>query len=806
MKASSVMQLYSKKQFFLFLVSLFVLLTAGAESAYAQGGRPAVIRGTVKDPSGKPLDYVNVYLKGTSVGAYSDASGKFVFRVPPGKHVLCAQLLGYASFEQPVDIRRDETKNIHIKLDADDYQLDEVVIMANGVTRVKQSAYNAIAVDAKALHNSTLDLAGSLIKVPGIKLRESGGVGSDMNFMMDGFSGRHIKVFIDGVPQEGVGNSFGMNNIPVNFAERIEVYKGVVPVGFGADAIGGVVNIVTSQQRKTYIDASYSYGSFNTHKSYINVGHTTTGGFSFEVGAFQNYSDNSYKVYTPVENLQNGQIDKDKYEWVKRFHDTYHNETVMAKAGLVGKRFADRLMFGIKYSQNHKEIQNGVRQEIVFGEKESKGHSVMPSLEYLKSNLFTKGLNIRLTANYNNNVSYNVDTTAYQYNWYGGSILGTTVGEQRYQDSKFKNDNWNGTFNASYRIDDKHSFILNHALTAFKRKTESVVEAGSTNSDAFAKKSQKNITGLSYRFNYKELWNISAFGKYYNQYGSGPVATSSDGYAYELYSGTVDDFGYGAAGTIFLKDFQVKLSYEKALRLPTVDEMFGDEDLERGSADLKPERSDNFNISLSYSKSFRKHFLFVEAGGIYRNTKDYIKRSVDKYSGGLYYGSYLNFGKVETMGLNTELRYNYSKYLSVGGSFTMQSIRDNEKMIYMGIDRENPGYGARMPNIPYFFSNADASFYVHNLFRKGNLLTITYDNLYVRNYCLYPERDGSSSSKIMIPSQFSHNLGLVYSMKNGRYNLSFECRNFTNERVYDNYSLQKAGRAFYGKFRYFFSK
>lgn len=806
MKLISVIQLYNKRCAFLSFFFLFSLLVTGTGHIHAQGGRSAVIRGTVKDSKGGPLDYVNVYLKGTTIGAYSDATGKFVFRVPPGKHVLCAQLLGYNTFEQSLEIERDETKNMHFKLDADDYQLDEVVIMANGVTRVKQSAYNAIAVDAKALHNSTMDLASSLVKVPGVKLRESGGVGSDMSFMMDGFSGKHIKVFIDGVPQEGVGNSFGMNNIPVNFAERIEVYKGVVPVGFGADAIGGVVNIVTSQQRRTYVDASYSYGSFNTHKSYVNFGHTTAKGFTFEVSAFQNYSDNSYKIYTPVEDLQNGQIDKTKYEWVKRFHDAYHNETVMAKVGFVGQHFADRLLIGIKYSQHHKEIQNGVRQEIVFGEKKSKGRSLMPSLEYLKNNLFTKGLNVRLTANYNNNVSYNIDTTAYKYNWHGESILGTTVGEQRYQDSKFKNNNWNGTFNANYQINDAHSITLNHVLTAFERKTESVVEAGSANSDAFTKKSRKNITGLSYRFKYKELWNISAFGKYYNQYGSGPVPVTTDGYTYELFSNTVDKFGYGAAGTIFLKDFQVKLSYEKALRLPTVDEMFGDEDMERGSANLNPERSDNFNVSLSYSRDFKKHFVFVEVSGIYRDTKDYIKRSIDRYSGGLYYGSHLNFGKVETMGLSTELRYNYSNWFSLGGSFTLQSIRDNEKMVYAGVPKDNPGYGARMPNVPYFFSNADASFYVRNLFYKGNLLTITYDNMYVRNYSLYPEREGSASSKIMIPSQFSHNLSLVYSMKGGRYNLSFECRNLTDEKMYDNFSLQKAGRAFYGKFRYFFSR
>jgi hypothetical protein len=49
-----------------------------------------------------------------------------------------------------------------------------------------------------------------------------------MQLMLDGFSGKHVKIFIDGVPQEGVGSSFGLNNIPVNFADRIEVYKGVV--------------------------------------------------------------------------------------------------------------------------------------------------------------------------------------------------------------------------------------------------------------------------------------------------------------------------------------------------------------------------------------------------------------------------------------------------------------------------------------------------------------------------------------------------------------------------------------------------
>ena len=78
-------------------------------------------------------------------------------------------------------------------------------------------------------------------------------------------------------------------------------HKGVVPVGFGTDAIGGVVNIVTNKQPgKWFLDASYSYGSFNTHKSYVRFGQIFKNGFMYEVNAFQNFSDNDYYVDTYV--------------------------------------------------------------------------------------------------------------------------------------------------------------------------------------------------------------------------------------------------------------------------------------------------------------------------------------------------------------------------------------------------------------------------------------------------------------------------------------------------------------------------
>ena len=68
------------------------------------------------------------------------------------------------------------------------------------------------------------------------------------------------------------------------------------------------------------------------------------------------------------------------------------------------------------------------------------------------------------------------------------------------------------------------------------------------------------------------------------------------------------------------------------------------------------------------------------------------------------------------------------------------------------------------------------------------------------SFSYYSQAVGKKSD-FVVPDQFSHNLTLTYSMQNGRYNFTLECRNLTDERLYDNFSLQKAGRAFYGKVR-----
>lgn len=786
------------RRYFLLVISLSLIIfsTVAKEPT-------GMISGKILSIDGDPVDYATVYLKGTTYSCPTNDKGLYHITAPAGQYTLVISSVGFETAETKVTVKADERTKMNLKL-TPSTQLGEVIVVGNQVSKLKNSAFNATAISTQDFVNTTKTLSEALGKAPGMKIRESGGVGSDMAVTMDGFSGKHVKVFIDGVPQEGVGSSFGLNNIPVNFADRIEVYRGVVPVGFGTDAIGGVINIVTQKRkRRWFVDASYSYGSFNTHKSYVNFGQTFRNGFKYEINAFQNYSDNNYWVDSPVENFSTGAINRKQLEHVKRFNDTYHNEAVVAKLGFVDKSWADRLLFGITYSHVYKEIQTGVKQEIVYGQKHRHGHSLMPSIEYSKRNLFTRGLDIAFNANYNRDVAINVDTASVRYNWRGETAPSNSPGEQSYQNTKSNNNNWSATFTANYRFHENHLFSVNDVFNSFNRSNENLLVNPPTK-DEFSKVTSKNILGLSYRYMPSNKFNFSVFGKQYHQYVSGPMATTSAQDVYEKTSRDVDSFGYGAAGTWFMPlGFQLKASYEKAYRLPTIEEMFGDEDLEVGDISLKPESSHNINLNLSYNANFGGHTVYVEAGFIYRDTRDYIQRNIMSLSGGKSAATYINYGKVDTKGISVSARYSYSKWVSLGGNFTSMNVRDKMPTI-QGSTAPNLTYNERMPNLPYLFADSDLNFYWHGLGGKNNVLTVSYDNQYTHSFCYYVSSLGTNTDDYMVPDQFAHNISVSYAIQNGRYNLSFECRNLTNANLYDNFSLQKAGRAFYGKVRIYF--
>jgi outer membrane cobalamin receptor len=680
-------------------------------------------------------------------------------------------------------------------------ELEEVVVKGKSpVQRVRESSFNVIAVDAKALYNTSLDISSSLDRVSGVKIRETGGTGSNSHVSLNGFSGRHVKIFMDGMPMESFGSSFRLNNIPVHIAERIEVYKGVVPIELGSDALGGAINIITGQSRRTFVDASYSYGSFNTHKSNVNLGHTDRNGFFIRLNAYQNYSDNSYKVKTRLLDVETSIYSTEDY-WFRRFHDNYHNEAATIRAGVVRKAWADRLQAELTVGKEKQDIQNANLMKIVYGGRERRGQSIVPAILYEKKNLFTENLNLRISANYSLTRNNNTDTLARQYNWRGEYRVKSFKGEGQYTMSESDNRNASVSAGLNYRVGERHLFSFNNLYSSFSRKpTDAVANAQTSTAATFMRRTNvKNVSGLSYRFEPSKRWNVSAFGKHYGVIVRGPIDVSTTTNAvYEEQKRNFNATGYGIGATVFpAAGWQLKTSFEKALRLPSENELFGDESLETGDAGLKPENSLNLNANISYEHTFGEvHSVYFDAGLIYRDTRDYIRRQIEQRYGGAFY---TNHGRVRNLGADVEARYFYEKTFSIGGNITYQDIRNMERYSHAG--RELIYYRDRMPNTPYLFGNVDANYHFNNCFGRGNVLSFGYNMRYVHSFFRAWESEGGD---IIIPQQLSHDLNILYSIRNGRYNIAVETLNIADEILYDNYSLQKPGRSFSVKFRYFF--
>ncbi|WP_417445075.1 TonB-dependent receptor [Joostella sp.] len=770
--------------------------------AFSQSGNVR-ITGTVTDTEGAPIAGATVMVEALSKGVTTDIHGIYDLNTNArsGNYTLKVSYLGFKEKELKVDLNDGETLKLDFQLEESSYDLEEVVVSGQSIVdQVREKAFNVSVVDAKELHNTTLDLGHALDRVSGIRVRESGGVGSQMNFSINGFRGKQVRFFIDGVPMDNFGSSFQLNNIPINLAERIEVYKGVVPVGLGSDALGGAVNIITNGYNKSHLDASYSYGSFNTHRSMVNAIYVAKNGFTAQLNAYQNFSDNSYKVNVDVADINTGEYYPD--QTVKRFHDQYHNETVIANFGVVNKSYADQLLFGITLGNNYREIQTGARIVSVFGGWHRRGNVIMPSVKYKKNNFLVEGLNVRINANYNLGQEKNIDTLHRRYNWFGEyKEYDNPGGERSYSLYKYRNNNGVGAAAFDYTIAKKHRISLGSTLNTFNREGEDELNP---NNDTYQqpRKTLKNILGLSYGYE-TENWNASAFTKQYFQQNKftqsyNPTGDYGD-VAYRDQINIYNFLGYGfAVSHFFNENFQMKASFEKSYRLPDSEELYGDVINLQGNVDLKPEHSYNYNLGASYWLALHnEHQLNFNLNGFYRDASNFIRPRLNNNQTMQVMD---NLGSVTNLGVEAEIRYQSARRFSAGVNVTYQDLRNNTKY-EEGQTTESIVYRDRIPNMPYFYGNADASYTFENVWGDGNLLSLGYNMLYVHAFYLYWPSLGSD--KLDIPEQISHDINATYTY-NQKLQFTLECRNILDAELYDNFSLQKPGRSITGKIKYTF--
>jgi outer membrane receptor protein involved in Fe transport len=290
----------------------------------------------------------------------------------------------------------------------------------------------------------------------------------------------------------------------------------------------------------------------------------------------------------------------------------------------------------------------------------------------------------------------------------------------------------------------------------------------------------------------------TVFGKYYHL---GLERAKYINGAYALLDTAFGNFGYGIASRYKLtKGLGIKASYEHTYRLQEAEEMFGDGLNLQGNPDLKPERSDNINFGAYYGFQIDKSSFFIEASAFYRNAKDFIFPVPDVRSKLL---KNENQSSVRITGFESEVRYNYAQLLSLTLNLTYQNAINTTKFGQTESYYIEGTYKNKIPNQPWLFGNADFTIGQDNILGKDTRLQFNWFTQYVNWFYLTWESKGNPNGKSDIPTQFIHNASLSYSLQKGKYNISAECRNLTDHLAYDNFKLQKPGRSFSVKLRYF---
>lgn len=770
-----------------------------------------VIKGKVIDSTtNQPLGYAAVELRSSGdntyiMGGSTNEKGEFEFRLEKKypKILVTVSFLGFKTVQQTYTPVATGDNFLKIEMQEDFQVLNEVVVKGlSPAEKVQRLAYNVSLVETAKLKSTTMDLSNVIDKISGVKIRSTGGVGSEANVTLNGFSGRHVKIFIDGVPMDGMSSAFSLSNIPAGLAKRVEVYKGVVPIELGGDALGGAINIVTDNSRRTRVNASYSYGSFNTHKSNVYAEHTTKNGFYVSLNAYQNYSDNDYKVHIDsyTKGDGSGQVVEGDFT-VRRFHAMYHNEAAILKVGVVDKSWADRLLFGFTGGYEYKQTQNGSTMDWVYGARYTTANTLMPQLTYEKKFNVLKGLHVSLNGNYNLGESYSADTATCKYNWLGESYPTGVQGELSYMKYRYRDHNGAANFRMALFPADGQSVSLSSTLTTFSRSGKD--ETAYKPTYEHPSQSMKLVTGLSYKYDYKGKWNTSAFVKHYLNHLEAYLDPNG-GIDYQDFSNTTSYWGGGLASTYFWgQHTQLRLSYEYALRLPTSRELFGSgDDIERGNSDLKPESSNNINVSVTTTPiDMNGHRLTVDAAFQYREINDYIRRTTNNDSGR---ASSQNDGRVRNLGTDWGIRYTWKDIFFIGGNFSYIDMRSLTKYV-TGTQQESKNYKERIPAIPYMYGNGEAGLTLRNVFMKGATLDIHYMMNYIQKFSY--EWNVYQNEEYDIPTQFSHDLFVSYNFgKKSEFTVSAECTNIFDARLYDNFKMQKPGRAFAVKFGYSFMK
>lgn len=242
------------------LLSFYIFYVVGI---IAQQTNRSSLKGHVLDgQTDEHLPGVTISIEGTQITTVTDESGHFSIEdIPAGTYIIATQYIGYSPLKQGVTIEKNSVKNVSLYIEPENQLLGEIMITASARSLNRQMSpivVNQLTTKTFEATNSN-SLSQGLNYMPGLRVETNCQNCGTQEVRINGLEGQYSQMLIDGQPVfSSLSTMYGLEQLPANMIEQVEVVRGGGSVLYGANAIGGVINIITKEPEKNSYQAKYN--------------------------------------------------------------------------------------------------------------------------------------------------------------------------------------------------------------------------------------------------------------------------------------------------------------------------------------------------------------------------------------------------------------------------------------------------------------------------------------------------------------------------------------------------------------------
>ncbi len=246
------------KYLLFFAIALFSL------TSYGQRKTDSNIVGDVKDSkTGEHIPYINITINNTVIGTTTDATGHYYLKnLPTGTYTIKVSGVGYKSVEKEVVLESGKTIEVNFLTEESSLSLNEVVVSANRNETNRREASVVVGVVSPKIFAATnaVCIADGLNFQPGLRVENNCNNCGFTQIRINGLEGPYSQILIDSRPIfSALSGVYGLEQIPVNMIERVEVVRGGGSALYGSNAIAGTINIITKEALNNSFTAGYNY-------------------------------------------------------------------------------------------------------------------------------------------------------------------------------------------------------------------------------------------------------------------------------------------------------------------------------------------------------------------------------------------------------------------------------------------------------------------------------------------------------------------------------------------------------------------